>query len=70
MAGACGTCQMAKNGETIRMKLVAEILVMVFLVVPVVVLGFLFVWGARKDGEEDRELQRRLGIRRKTRLGR
>ncbi|HEY7003401.1 MAG TPA: hypothetical protein VH281_03900 [Gaiellaceae bacterium] len=52
------------------MKLVAEILVMVFLVVPVVVLGFLFVWGARKDGEEDRELQRRLGIRRKTRLGR
>jgi heme/copper-type cytochrome/quinol oxidase subunit 2 len=61
---------MAKNGETIRMKLVAEILVMVFLVVPVVVLGFLFVWGARKDGEEDRELQRRLGIRRKTRLGR
>jgi hypothetical protein len=30
----------------------------------------LFVWAARKDGEEDRELQRRLGIRRKTRLGR
>lgn len=29
----------------------------------------LFVWAARKDGEEDRALQRRLGIRRKTRLG-
>ena len=29
-----------------------------------------FVWAARKDGEEDRELQRRLGIRRRTRLGR
>ena len=43
---------------------------MIFLVVPVVVFGFLFVWGARKDGEEDRELQRRLGIKRKTRLGR
>jgi len=29
-----------------------------------------FVWAARKDGEEDRALQKRLGIRRKTRLGR
>jgi hypothetical protein len=27
------------------------------------------VWAARKDGEEDRALQRRLGIRRKTRIG-
>ncbi|HYY77440.1 MAG TPA: hypothetical protein VE644_14100 [Gaiellaceae bacterium] len=35
----------------------------------VVVLG-LFVWAARKDGEEDRALQARLGIRRGTRLGR
>ena len=35
----------------------------------VVVLG-LFVWAARKDGEYDRALQRRLGIRRRTRLGR
>ena len=29
-----------------------------------------FVWAARKDGEADRALQRRLGIRRRTRLGR
>jgi hypothetical protein len=29
---------------------------------------WLFVWAAKKDGEEDRALQRRLGIRRKTRL--
>jgi hypothetical protein len=35
----------------------------------VVVLGLL-VWAARKDGEEDRALQARLGIRRRTRLGR
>lgn len=34
-----------------------------------VVLG-LFIWAARKDGEEDRAVQRRLGIRRRTRLGR
>ncbi len=29
-----------------------------------------FVWAARKDGEEDRAIQRRLGIRRRTRIGR
>lgn len=29
-----------------------------------------FVWAARKDGEKDEETQRRLGIRRRTRLGR
>ena len=28
----------------------------------------LFVWAARKDGEYDRSVQQRLGIRRKTRL--
>jgi hypothetical protein len=52
------------------MTIAEDILVIAFIVVPVVVLGWLFVWGARKDGEEDRELQRRLGIKRKTRLGR
>jgi hypothetical protein len=40
------------------------------IVVPVVVMGVLFVWAARKDGQEDRAIQRRLGIRRRTRLGR
>jgi urea transporter len=52
------------------MKLAAEILGVILLVVPLVVVGYFFVWAARKDGEEDRALQRRLGIRRKTRLGR
>jgi nitrogen fixation-related uncharacterized protein len=32
-----------------------------------IVLG-LFVWAARKDGQYDRDMQRRLGIRRRTRL--
>lgn len=32
------------------------------------VLG-LFVWAAKKDGDEDRAIQNRLGIRRRTRLG-
>ena len=31
---------------------------------------WLFVWAAKKDGEEDRAVQKRLGIRRRTRLGR
>jgi nitrogen fixation-related uncharacterized protein len=29
-----------------------------------------FIWAAQKDGEEDRAVQKRLGIRRRTRLGR
>jgi hypothetical protein len=33
------------------------------------VLG-LFIWGAVKDGQEDQAFQARLGIRRRTRLGR
>jgi hypothetical protein len=52
-------------------KLAAEILVVVlFFVIPMAVVFAVFVWGALKDGEEDRALQRRLGIRRRTRLGR
>jgi hypothetical protein len=31
---------------------------------------WLFIWAAKKDGEEDRALQKRLVIRRRTRLGR
>jgi hypothetical protein len=44
--------------------------VIVFVVVPAAVVGTLFVWAAVKDGQEDRAVQRRLGIRRRTRLGR
>jgi hypothetical protein len=39
-------------------------------IIPAVVVGALFVWAARKDGEEDKAVQARLGIRRRTRLGR
>ena len=53
------------------MKLAVEIIfVIVVVVVPLAVLAVVFVWGAKKDGEEDRAVQRRLGIRRRTRLGR
>jgi hypothetical protein len=46
------------------------VIVLVALFVPVVVVGALFVWAAVKDGQDDRAVQRRLGIRRRTRLGR
>jgi len=42
----------------------------VYVLLIVVLLGGIFVWAARKDGEEDKALQKRLGIRRRTRLGR
>lgn len=52
------------------MNTVAKVVVVVLLAVPVVVVGAMFVWGAVRDGQEDRAVQRRLGIRRRTRLGR
>ena len=50
--------------------LALEIVVTVLVSIPLAVVLYVFVWAARKDGEEDRALQRRLGIRRRTRLGR
>ena len=52
------------------MDVALGILILVISFAGVIVVGILFVWAARKDGEEDRALQKRLGIRRKTRLGR
>ena len=49
---------------------VAAAILIVLLLVPIGVVGFLFVWAARKDGADDVALQRKLGIRRSTRLGR
>jgi hypothetical protein len=51
-------------------KIAAEILALVLVVVPLAIVGVVFVWAARKDGEADQAVQRRLGIRRRTRLGR
>ena len=49
---------------------VVGILIVAISVVSLIAVGVALVWAARKDGEEDRALQERLGIRRKTRLGR
>jgi hypothetical protein len=52
------------------MTSIAGIVALVVVLVPLAIVGAVFVWGARKDGAEDKALQARLGIRRKTRLGR
>ena len=41
-----------------------------FSVFTLAVVAWAFIWAAKKDGEEDRAIQKRLGIRRRTRLGR
>jgi len=48
----------------------AIVIVIVLLAVPLVIVGAMFIWAAIRDGQEDRALQKRLGIRRRTRLGR
>ncbi len=52
------------------MELAAGILLLAISLLSAAFVGVVFVWAARKDGEEDRAVQRRLGIRRRTRLGR
>jgi hypothetical protein len=52
------------------MEIAAAIILVLLVLVPAVVVIALFVWAARKDGQADRAVQARLGIRRRTRLGR
>jgi hypothetical protein len=59
----------ARQTDEVDIALVV-IAIVALTVVPAAIVGYLFVWAAIKDGEDDRALQRRLGIRRKTRLGR
>ena len=58
------------GGNSACMDIVVAIVLVLFVLLPAVFLGGLFVWAARKDGQADRALQARLGIRRRTRLGR
>ena len=52
------------------MTTVAGIIALVLVLVPLAIVAYVFVWAARKDGDEDKAVQARLGIRRRTRLGR
>jgi hypothetical protein len=56
-------------GDHDHVQTTGEIVLGVLLLLPVLVVLGLFVWAAKKDGEEDKAVQKRLGIRRKTRLG-
>jgi type II secretory pathway component PulK len=48
----------------------AIVVVLLLVLLPAVIVGGMFVWAALRHGEEDKALQARLGIRRRTRLGR
>jgi len=63
---------MARNrvSHDVRMDIAAGVILVLLVLVPAVVVLALFVWAARKDGQTDRAVQARLGIRRRTRLGR
>jgi hypothetical protein len=52
------------------MTLAAIVIVVVGTAFTVAVVFGGFIWAAKKDGNEDRATQKRLGIRRRTRLGR
>jgi hypothetical protein len=52
------------------MDVAAAIVVAIFVVLTAALVVGLFIWAAVKDGREDKDVQARLGIRRKTRLGR
>jgi hypothetical protein len=52
------------------MDVALAVVAVLAVLLPAALVGGLFVWAARKDGQEDRALQARLGIRRRTRLGR
>ena len=61
---------MYPRGNASEMDTLVAIVVTLLVLVPVGVVGAAFVWAARKDGAKDEALQARLGIRRRTRLGR
>ena len=58
------------NGNRPQMSVAALVLVSVVVALTAAFVIGLFFWGAVKDGEEDDAVQARLGIRRRTRLGR
>jgi hypothetical protein len=58
------------DGNSSQMSITAAIILAVFVFLTSVLVIALFIWAAVKDGQEDKALQTRLGIRRRTRIGR
>ena len=50
-------------------NVLVPVVVIAALAVNVAIVAAMFIWAAKKDGEYDRAMQKRLGIRRRTRLG-
>jgi hydrogenase-4 membrane subunit HyfE len=61
---------LVQTGTPFQMNTAAAIILGVFVFLTSVLVIALFIWAAVKDGQEDKALQRRLGIRRRTRIGR
>jgi hypothetical protein len=70
LAGSRRAIQQPGSGHDRGMEIAVFVLATVSAVVSAVVVIWLFVWAAHKDGDHDRAVQARLGIRRRTRLGR
>ena len=70
IAAGKGTPENLLAGKHSPMNTAAEIVLGVLVFLSAALVLGLFVWAAIKDGAEDRALQARLGIRRRTRLGR
>jgi hypothetical protein len=54
----------------VHMDVAAAIVVAIFVVLTGALVVGLFIWAAVKDGREDKAVQARLGVRRRTRIGR
>jgi hypothetical protein len=50
-------------------EIAVGIVIAAFALASAAIVAVAFVWAARKDGQKDRAVQTRLGIRRRTRLG-
>jgi hypothetical protein len=61
LAGARQEWQPRPEGSLDLMHSAAAIILGLVLLLPAVLVGGLFLWAARKDGEEDKALQARLG---------
>ncbi|MFL6037520.1 MAG: hypothetical protein ACJ74B_02690, partial [Gaiellaceae bacterium] len=57
------------SGQNVRMRVAGAIVLILLMIAPVVLVLGLFVWAASRDGQEDRAVRARLGIRRRTRSG-
>ena len=64
-----GTREGGTHGYVQYMEITLEVVLIVVGLLNVALVGYFFFWAAGKDGEYDQATQRRLGIRRRTRLG-